>query len=63
MSITQAKTGVILLKQKKFFSWDVWEPVIKIAFLVLGLTIIVLALERGILFNWDTQKILRLKTV
>jgi hyaluronan synthase len=61
MSFIQSKTGVLVLKRKKFFNWDTWEPVIKILVLVFGLVIIAVALERGILFNWDAQKMLRLK--
>jgi len=61
MSFIQAKTDVLVLKQKKFFNWDTWEPVIKILVLVFGLVIIAVAFERGILFNWDAQKMLKLK--
>ena len=62
MSFIQDKAGVLALKQKKFANWDTWEPVIKILILVLGLFIIAVAFERGILFNWDVHKMLKLKS-
>ena len=61
MSLVQAKTSVLALKRKKFLNWDTWEPVIKIFVLVLGLSIIAVAFERGILFNWDVHRMLKLK--
>lgn len=52
---------MLLLKRRKLFNWDVWEPVIKLLVVVLGFTVIAVALERGILFNWDAQNIMKLK--
>jgi len=62
MSFIQTKTGVLALKRKKFLNWDTWEPVIKIFVLVLGLFVVAVAFERGILFNWDVHKMLKLKS-
>ena len=46
---SQSKTSMLLLKRRKLFNWDMWEPVIKLLVVVLGFAVIAVALERGIL--------------
>lgn len=58
----ESKSTVFVLKGRKFFSWDIWEPVMKILVLLFALGIIYIALERNILFNWDFHRILKLRS-
>ena len=62
MSQLAIKSNAVMLKQRKFLSWDLWEPIVKLMVLVLGLSVIIFALERGILFNWDVNRMLKLKS-
>jgi hyaluronan synthase len=54
--------GLPGIKKNKFFSWDIWEPLLKIAVMMSGLIVLAIALERDILFNWDFQQMLKMKS-
>ncbi len=58
----QAGTGTLALKRRRLFTWDIWEPIIKILVLLAGVGIILVALDRNILFNWDFQRALKMKS-
>jgi hyaluronan synthase len=54
--------GLPGIKKNKIFSWDIWEPLLKIAVMMSGLIVLAIALERDILFNWDFQQMLKMKS-
>ena len=58
----EANPGLLGIKRKTFFSWDIWEPVIKLAVVLAGIVVLGVALERDILFNWDFHQVLKLKS-
>jgi hyaluronan synthase len=57
-----SRPGVLVFKGRKLFSWDLWEPVMKILVLLFALGIIYIALERNILFNWDFHRLLKVRS-
>lgn len=52
------KTKILTLEPRKIFSWDTWEPLIKFAVLIAGITILILAVQKDILFNWEFSRTL-----
>ena len=59
---TEADPGILGIKRKKCINWDIWEPIIKLVVVLLGFAILGIALERGILFNWDFHRLLKMKS-
>ncbi len=51
-------SGTLTLRTR-FFNWDFWEPIAKFLVLILGVGIIMIALQKNILFNWWFQRILK----
>ncbi|NIM12631.1 MAG: glycosyltransferase [Candidatus Aminicenantes bacterium] len=56
------KTGLLVFNKKKFFSWDTWEPFIKFFVVGLGIGIIIFAIDRQVLFNWDFGRMLKMRS-
>jgi hyaluronan synthase len=56
------KTGMLVLKERKFFSWDIWEPVVKFLVVGLGVGIIIFAVDRDIFFSWDFSRMLKMRS-
>jgi hyaluronan synthase len=61
-SLTPKSGGVLVLKQRKFFSWDLWEPVIKFLVVALGIGVIIFAIDRNIFFSWDFSRMLKTRS-
>ena len=57
---TQAisKAGLIRLKPRKLLSWDIGDPLLKFLVVAGGIFIIILALQKDVLFNWEFSRML-----
>jgi len=58
---TTAATGQIapVLKPRKLLTWDNLEPVAKFLIMLLAIGIVMFALKKDILFNWEFQQLLK----
>jgi len=51
-----SRPQVLTIREKNFFTWDIWEPVVRFSVLVFGVAIIILALKHNMLFHWELYK-------
>jgi len=51
--------GVLVFKTRKFFTWEMWEPVVKFLLVLSGIIIIFVSMDKGILFSWDFGRMLK----
>jgi hyaluronan synthase len=47
---------ILTIREKNFFTWDIWEPVVRFSVLIFGVTIILIALKHNMLFHWEFYK-------
>jgi len=47
----------LALRAKVVFNWDMWEPVVRFGILLFGVTIILIALQNNLLFNWEFYRL------
>ncbi len=53
MQRTAEKQRLLVIPQKNTYSWDLWEPVVKLVILIIAVIIIGVALKRNLLFNLE----------
>jgi len=53
MQRTAEKQRLLAIPQKNSFSWDLWEPVVKLVILIFAIIIIGVAVKRNLLFNLE----------
>jgi len=59
---TESAPVVLALKKRRMFTWDLMEPLVKIMVLVLGSVIILIALDKQVLFSFKFREMLRMKS-
>lgn len=56
MKKVSGRPQILGIREKNFFSWDIWEPVVRFSVLVFGVAIIMIALKHNMLFHWELYK-------
>ena len=53
-----SKTGLLALKPKRSSRWDIWDPLLKFGVVLFGLAVIIFALKKDVLFNWEFSRMI-----
>jgi len=53
-----SKTGILALKPKRVSRWDIWDPLLKFGVVLFGLAVIIFALKKDVLFNWEFSRMI-----
>lgn len=52
------KTGLLALKPRRLSRWDIWDPLLKFGVLLFGLSVLIFALKKDVLFNWEFSRMI-----